>query len=188
MTARCGGAHSSRRNSSGSDFDVIRARVSLLDVLARLGISDKLRRSGNNLVGACPVCRIGRRSFVVDPEANRWSCFADCKSGGGVLELVSALERVSIIEAARIITAWFALASPSPWRPVMSKPTHKVLTAVERTDGNNTAKAFYTRIGAGWPIKNGTGIAVTLDALPVNGRLIILEIGEDDQDESRPRS
>ena len=160
----------------------------MLDVLDRLGVRERLRRSGKNLVGPCPVCRIGARSFAVDPATDRWSCFAGCKSGGGVLELVSALERVSIVEAARLIAAWFALASPTIRSPFMSKPTHKVLTAVERSDGSNATKAFYTRIGAGWPIKNGTGISVVLDALPVNGRLIILEIGEDEQEDSRARS
>lgn len=70
----------------------------------------------------------------------------------------------------------------------MSKPTHKVLTATERPDGTNATKAFYTRIGAGWPIKNGTGISIQLDALPVNGRLIVLEISEDEQEDNRSRT
>ena len=51
-------------------------------------------------------------------------------------------------------------------------PTHTVYTV---RDGRNEGdKGFFTRIGAAWPIKDDKGFSVALDALPVNGRIVIL--------------
>ena len=51
-------------------------------------------------------------------------------------------------------------------------PTHTVYTVREgRNEGD---KGFFTRIGAAWPIKDGTGFSLQLDALPVNGRIVLL--------------
>jgi hypothetical protein len=51
-------------------------------------------------------------------------------------------------------------------------PTHTVYTV---RDGKNEGdKGFFTRIGAAWPIKDGAGFNIVLDAYPVNGRCIVL--------------
>ena len=34
-------------------------------------------------------------------------------------------------------------------------------------------KAFWTRLGAAWPTKDGKGYTVSLEATPVNGRLVL---------------
>jgi hypothetical protein len=39
---------------------------------------------------------------------------------------------------------------------------------------NGEEKGFFIRIGAAWPIKDGTGFSLQLDALPVNGRIVLL--------------
>lgn len=35
-------------------------------------------------------------------------------------------------------------------------------------------KAFWTRIGRAWPHKNGTGFNLELEALPVDGKIILM--------------
>ncbi|AWO92415.1 hypothetical protein [Bradyrhizobium diazoefficiens] len=36
-------------------------------------------------------------------------------------------------------------------------------------------EAFWTRIGAAWPHKDGKGFNIQLNSLPLNGRLVIRE-------------
>ena len=35
-------------------------------------------------------------------------------------------------------------------------------------------KGYFTRIGAAWPNKKGTGFNIQLDAVPLNGRITLL--------------
>lgn len=68
-----------------------------------------------------------------------------------------------------------------------NRPTHKVLAVSERSDAETSSKSYFTRIGAAWPLKNASGFSIQLDALPVNGRLVVMEIGDEDY-ESQERS
>lgn len=36
-------------------------------------------------------------------------------------------------------------------------------------------KPIWTRIGAAWPHGSGTGLSIELEALPVDGRLVLIE-------------
>jgi hypothetical protein len=54
-------------------------------------------------------------------------------------------------------------------------PTHKAF-AVEG-EGDD---AFWTRIGSAWPHKDGKGFNLNLSALPVNGRIVLREAGDDE--------
>jgi len=160
-------------------------RVPITAVLAHYNALAKLRRYGGNLVGACPIHGgSNRRQFNVNVADRTWYCFGDCNRGGGVLDLVAALEGVALAEAAARVSEWFALSPPGKLRrrkkAMANRPTHKVLSVTERSGDGANAKAYYTRIGAGWPIKNGSGISLQLDALPLNGRLIVLEMDEED--------
>lgn len=72
-----------------------------------------------------------------------------------------------------------------------TRPSHKVLAVSERPDGKDKTKPHFTRIGAAWPIKDGTGFSIQLDAMPINGRLVLLEFDDDDApavDETRRAS
>ena len=40
--------------------------------------------------------------------------------------------------------------------------------------GSEGGKDFFTRIGAAWPNKNGTGFNIQLDVVPLNGRITLL--------------
>lgn len=60
-----------------------------------------------------------------------------------------------------------------------NRPTHKVLSVSERQDGTGS-KPFFTRIGSAWPIKNGAGLAIELDALPIGSRIVVMEFDKTD--------
>ncbi len=51
-----------------------------------------------------------------------------------------------------------------------NKPTYLVYAVKNR--GRNQ-KAIWTRIGAAWPHKGGNGFSIELEALPVDGRLVL---------------
>ena len=40
-------------------------------------------------------------------------------------------------------------------------------------EDERTKKSYWTKIGAAFPAKEGVGYTVVLDALPLNGRLIL---------------
>ena len=58
-------------------------------------------------------------------------------------------------------------------------PTHRVYTV--RGEGED---AFWTRIGSAWPHKDGKGFNLQLDALPVDGRLVLREPSAEDEQKS----
>jgi len=39
-------------------------------------------------------------------------------------------------------------------------------------------KAIWTRIGAAWPHESGPGYSIRLDALPIDGRIVLVEPAE----------
>jgi len=55
------------------------------------------------------------------------------------------------------------------------KPDYKVLVSREGKD-----KTFYNQVGVGWAVKND-GISIQLDALPVDGKLVMFPFREDDK-------
>jgi hypothetical protein len=52
-------------------------------------------------------------------------------------------------------------------------PTHSV-SQVRNING----KSYWTRIGSAWAHKNGTGFNIQLDAVPLDGRLVVSAIPE----------
>lgn len=53
-----------------------------------------------------------------------------------------------------------------------TKPTFHAFTVKERDKGK---KAIWTRIGAAWPHKEGKGLTIELDALPLEARIVLME-------------
>ena len=167
------------------DFDDVKARVPLLAVLARYRL-DHLKRSGKRLIGPCPLHGgTNRRQFVVSEKHNRFTCFS-CGQSGSAIDFVMAMEKIGAREAARLIADWFTLpsaSSPQARRlPMAMKPTHKVLAVVNYGEGENV-KSRYREVGVAFPIKNGKGLTLYLDAVPTNGKLLVLE--RSDEDEAR---
>lgn len=57
--------------------------------------------------------------------------------------------------------------------PKGNRPDYKVVVGRD-TERNGEPATVWTQIGAGWSIKEG-GISITLDAVPMNGRLILFQ-------------
>jgi hypothetical protein len=56
-----------------------------------------------------------------------------------------------------------------------------VLIAYTAKRHPDTGRTIWARIGRAYPHEIGNGLNVVLDALPVNGRLILLEPGAGDE-------
>lgn len=99
------------------DFSAVKGAVSLEAVLRHYQVPG-LRRHRNQLEGCCPIHR-GKRddSFRASLSKNVFHCFA-CQAHGNVLDLVAAMEKCSIREAACKLQQWFDIAvSGTPARP-----------------------------------------------------------------------
>jgi len=57
------------------------------------------------------------------------------------------------------------------------RPSH----ALYQVQGDE--KARWTRIGAGWLNKDGKGINIVLDSVPLSGRIVLREVGEEGSQE-----
>ncbi|MFQ6550594.1 hypothetical protein AADZ90_021840 [Aestuariibius sp. 2305UL40-4] len=49
-------------------------------------------------------------------------------------------------------------------------------------------KSHWTKIGAAWTHRDGKGFNITLDALPVNGKIVLREPLEDEEDQDQDPS
>ncbi len=83
------------------DFAEIRRLVSLEDVIFRLYRIEGLVRTGDKLVGPCPVHHgISPRAFHADLSKNVWKCFSKCQAGGNQLDFVVRREGIDVRAAA----------------------------------------------------------------------------------------
>jgi hypothetical protein len=53
-----------------------------------------------------------------------------------------------------------------------NKPTLIAYSVKERGKGK---RPFWLRIGAAWPFESGGGLTIQLDALPIDGRIVLTE-------------
>jgi DNA primase len=89
-------------------FAVLKRAVSISQVLSRYGLMDHLSRSGNSLVGVCPLhAGHNRGQFRVSLSKDCWMCFGDCNAGGSIVDFVSRKEGIGIRDAALLIQDWF---------------------------------------------------------------------------------
>jgi hypothetical protein len=85
-------------SNSVIDFEAIRVRNPLPEYCERRGI--RLRRSGEVLVGKCPLhSERNGESFVVFPDGH-WHCFGKCQRSGDVIDLEQGLGGGTLPEAA----------------------------------------------------------------------------------------
>jgi len=64
-----------------------------------------------------------------------------------------------------------------------NKPT---LYAYAVKDRGRNRSSIWTKIGAAWPHEKGGGFTIELDALPVDGRIVLTEPKPDDVQEPAP--
>src|SRR4051812_14006586 len=104
-------------------------------VLAHYGI--ELRQQGQQLYGPCPIHGgHNKRQFAVRAATSEWHCFGDCKCGGAMLEFVAAMEKVEIVEAARLVARWFAIGTSNPVHSQQQRRSNAM------SGGRPTMKAF----------------------------------------------
>lgn len=100
------------------DFAEVRSKVSLEEVLIGMyGLGDRLKRHGKKLIGPCPIHNgDGPRAFQADLEKQVFFCFSGCRRGGNALDLVAALDGITIREAALKLRAAYLDAPGVPTR------------------------------------------------------------------------
>ena len=59
----------------------------------------RIKQSGKEWRGQCPIHKGERDSFAVDPQTGRWTCHSKCGRGGDILELEAALTGAAFGEA-----------------------------------------------------------------------------------------
>lgn len=79
----------------------LKARVDLVAFLERRGV--RLVKVGRRFQALCPLHDDHSPSFYVDPELQRWKCFGACGVGGDIYDYVQLADRVSFIEAVRVV-------------------------------------------------------------------------------------
>jgi hypothetical protein len=184
------------------DIAHLKRVVSLAMVLSRYGVLADFKRAGAQLTGVCPIHQGSNPSqFVVHLASNNWFCFSpECNRGGSMLDFVALKEGVSIAGAARLVADWFAVVSPTShrqqYRPQRRKrmstmkPSHKVFVVQDAAEGREPGdeqSGFWCRIGSAWPHKDGRGLSIVLNALPVGNRMVLREYTEEDEArESKP--
>jgi DNA primase len=84
-----------------------------------------LQRRGDHVTGRCPIHR-GQRgdAFHADLRHNGFHCFG-CQAHGSVLDLIAALERCSIRQAARLLEDWCGAAAPDAGRGLGDEPNQE---------------------------------------------------------------
>jgi hypothetical protein len=104
------------------DFAHVKTQLTLAQVLDQLGLSTRLRGSGPQRRGPCPLHRgDGRgRSFSVNLETNVFQCFdKQCGQKGDGIDLWAAVHGLSLREAALDLVRTFGLQACA--RPATEK-------------------------------------------------------------------
>lgn len=132
------------------DYERIKRELSIERVLREYGMSLDLKKSGSQLYGRCPIHNGDNpTAFNVSLEKNLWNCFTHC-GGGSVIDLLMAIERVGVREAAKLGYEILGIAVPGEnsvtraLKPLKFKltlePDHNYLKS--RNISPNTAKYF----------------------------------------------
>ena len=61
-----------------------------------------------------------------------------------------------------------------------NSPTHSVFLIKDLSNEGEEKKGFWIKIGAAWEHKDGNGLNIVLDAMPVDGRLVLRKREEEE--------
>ncbi len=88
------------------DFKTVKASVSIAQVLDHYQVN-WLRGKGDDVRGRCPIHKgEGQGTFHVNLAKNIFQCFS-CHAKGNILDLVAAMEQISVRDAALKLQQWF---------------------------------------------------------------------------------
>lgn len=131
----------SKTESRFVDFRAVKAAVTMEQVLAHYGLTEKFKRGRDSLSGPCPIHQGSNPTqFRVCISKNCWNCFSECHCGGNVLDFVAKMENAMPMEAANLLVDWFqldvsALNVDRPSKPVRNEraPMTAQVVASEKT-------------------------------------------------------
>lgn len=86
------------------DYDTIKRSIPIHTVLRKYGFAAPERTSYRI---ACPLHGGKDANFSVSERSGLWNCFSICQRGGSVIDLVAALEKIDIKEAAQKLSSDF---------------------------------------------------------------------------------
>ncbi|MBN9219526.1 MAG: hypothetical protein J0I79_16395 [Mesorhizobium sp.] len=74
-------------------------------------------------------------------------------------------------------------------QPAKKMPTHDILVATPLTEKEKEqgVKPFWTKIGAAWSLPDGSGYSLVLQALPLDGRMVMKVPTAKEDDRPDPR-
>lgn len=132
--------------SNRIDFAEVKAKVSIIDALARLQIQN-LTAKDDQLRGACPLCKhTDQRAFVVTPSKGTWYCFRE-KLGGDVIRLVARFNSYDDRAAAQ----WLVAAADNGSAPAEPDASRK--------SGDYNPDEYTQRLDPSHEALSGLGIA-----------------------------
>jgi transposase len=109
------------------DYAYVRSQVNMERVLSHLGHFDRLRGSGSERRGPCPLHgapRSRKRDFSVNLDKNVYQCFhLECRSKGNVLDLWKSYHKLGLYDAAQHMAQTFHLLT----RPEQKEKTEPVI-------------------------------------------------------------
>ena len=142
------------------DFKEIKSRVSIEAAANLLKLT--LKKSGNQLRGACPACgNDDERILAVTPGRNLFYCF-DAKTGGDCIALVQHITGLDVQDAAAYLspTGEEPHSSPAPKQGKEAKKTEvrefdpvafaSKLAFTNEVEALGLTEADATRLGIGW--------------------------------------
>jgi DNA primase len=158
------------------DFNAVKARVSMRDVIACYGITSLAEQeSGEELRGPCPIHSGSTgRTFSVNLQRNIFRCFA-CRARGNVLDLVAALDKSSVKAAAAKLATLFPV-TPDAYTPeVCRQPEepqqlNQPLSFTLRVDTNHV---YGKSRGVGPEVAAQFGAGLCLSKGTFSGRYVI---------------
>ena len=99
-------------------FSNLKRLVSISAVLNDKGLNGNFKKTGDRLVGPCPIHGGDNpNGFVISISKNQWYCFTKCGRGGDVVEFVRILNNTGYRKVAEYLAS---LVSRQPTPPVAS--------------------------------------------------------------------
>lgn len=109
-----------------SKIDEVRLAADIVDVI---GGYVSLRRRGRNYMALCPFHNEKTPSFSVSPDRQIFHCFG-CGKGGNVFTFLMEHEKISFVEAIRLLADRYGIALPR-YEPTRDARTERMLYANE---------------------------------------------------------
>jgi DNA primase catalytic core len=109
-----------------AEIERLKEEVSVERLVEASGIA--LKRSGKDLLGACPFHEDGTPSLVVTPAKNLWHCFG-CQVGGGPIDWVMKRNGVSFRHAVELLREGVTSMRPARVASVRALPAPVAMDA-----------------------------------------------------------